>query len=340
MNDPIEQNTTSSLTSPGAELKRSREDAGMSYDDVYQRTRIAEAKLRLLEDDRFDAFDAQVFVAGYIRNFARAVGANGDALVAQYQAIMQVRQQKTLESEAAAGVESATVSPTPSSKRWLAFPIFIALLILVWLIWAWWLSGDTRPGDAPVSSTTTEQAEVSTTREQPAPEVLEVVDEVDEVPLIDERDTAAPETATLLEEGSAAEESNLLTEPPSDEALALSAELEVESESASLPGEALGEATEVPAEVPEDTIVAPTGTEVLLEIAFTDECWVEVKNAAGEKVFADLKNKGDNLRLFGEAPFEIFLGNARAAAVQVDGEPVDVPLRSNSDLSRFSAPRN
>ena len=74
----------------------------------------------------------------------------------------------------------------------------------------------------------------------------------------------------------------------------------------------------------------------LLEFQFNDDCWVEVRDASDSVIFADLKHKGDNLRLFGMPPLNIMLGNARAASLDVDGETMNIQVAGERKTLRFT----
>jgi cytoskeletal protein RodZ len=65
----------------GTFLRRQREARGMTLAELSRATKIKEANLAALEDARFEALPARVFVVGYVGAYARAVGANqGEAL--------------------------------------------------------------------------------------------------------------------------------------------------------------------------------------------------------------------------------------------------------------------
>jgi cytoskeleton protein RodZ len=62
-------------------LRQRREARGLSIAELSRATRIKETNLELLEDGRFDAFPAEVFVVGFVKAYAREVGLDpGDAL--------------------------------------------------------------------------------------------------------------------------------------------------------------------------------------------------------------------------------------------------------------------
>ncbi len=73
-----------------------------------------------------------------------------------------------------------------------------------------------------------------------------------------------------------------------------------------------------------------------LKFVFSADCWVEVTDAAGKKIIAELKGVGDLAELTGEPPFDIVLGDARAAQVWIDGQPVALDISPNRKLLRLT----
>ncbi len=74
----------------GASLRRERELRGMSVEEVARATRIPLASVERLEADRFDDLPGEVFVRGFLRAYARAVGVDGDEVLALYGAARRV----------------------------------------------------------------------------------------------------------------------------------------------------------------------------------------------------------------------------------------------------------
>ena len=66
-------------------LKLTRTQQGLSLEDVAQRTYIKLHYLQALEEGRFDLLPAAVYTYGYIRQYAKILGLDGSALVAQMQ---------------------------------------------------------------------------------------------------------------------------------------------------------------------------------------------------------------------------------------------------------------
>ncbi|HAT1616928.1 TPA: DUF4115 domain-containing protein, partial [Raoultella ornithinolytica] len=64
-----------------------------------------------------------------------------------------------------------------------------------------------------------------------------------------------------------------------------------------------------------------------LVLNFSADCWLEVSDATGKKLFSGLQRKGGNLNLSGQAPYKLKIGAPAAVQIQYLGKPVD--------LSRF-----
>ncbi|MEK2714267.1 RodZ domain-containing protein, partial [Salmonella enterica subsp. enterica] len=64
-----------------------------------------------------------------------------------------------------------------------------------------------------------------------------------------------------------------------------------------------------------------------LVMNFTADCWLEVTDATGKKLFSGMQRKDGNLNLTGQAPYKLKIGAPAAVQIQYQGKPVD--------LSRF-----
>jgi len=75
-----------------------------------------------------------------------------------------------------------------------------------------------------------------------------------------------------------------------------------------------------------------------LMLQFSEDCWVEVKDAQGKVLVNGLMKANTSRDLSGPAPFTVTLGNAPAARIALDDRPVDtavyVPRRGT--VSRFT----
>ena len=79
------------MESIGTWLRRERELRNIDLVEVADRTRIPLQQLERLEDDRFAELPGEVFVKGYLRAYARAVGLTGEEVLGRFANSMRSR---------------------------------------------------------------------------------------------------------------------------------------------------------------------------------------------------------------------------------------------------------
>jgi len=66
------------------DLPRFRKRAGVSLEEIVQRTKISSRFLRAIEDEQFDQLPGGIFSTSYLRQYAAAIGYDEESLVAYY----------------------------------------------------------------------------------------------------------------------------------------------------------------------------------------------------------------------------------------------------------------
>jgi cytoskeleton protein RodZ len=132
-NDDVAPNGGASAPSAGAILRRARESAGWSIDLVSQQLKLAPRQVQALEEDDFAQLPGRTFVRGFMRNYARLLHLDADALLSALP-----------ESTAAPSLDRPTLTPTtrtmgdlpseappkPSSARW-AIPLALVAIVAI-----------------------------------------------------------------------------------------------------------------------------------------------------------------------------------------------------------------
>lgn len=77
--------------------------------------------------------------------------------------------------------------------------------------------------------------------------------------------------------------------------------------------------------------ISTTG-EDRLSFAFADNCWVEIKDGQGTRLYGELGRAGTSLELVGQAPFRILLGNAPGVTLQFNGERVALSPHTRNNV--------
>lgn len=117
--------------SPGAVLRRAREERGMSIGDVAEVTRVAQRQLEAIERSDFGALPGAPYAVGFARAYARAVGADEVAVargVREELGMMEASQRHEMFEP----VDPARVPPR--RLAWMAAGIAVTLAI-VYAVW-------------------------------------------------------------------------------------------------------------------------------------------------------------------------------------------------------------
>ncbi len=73
----------------GETLIKARRQAGLSVDELSERTRIRETVIRSIERDDYQACGGDLFVRGYVRAIAGAVGIDAQPLISEYDQVQE-----------------------------------------------------------------------------------------------------------------------------------------------------------------------------------------------------------------------------------------------------------
>ena len=109
-----------------------------------------------------------------------------------------------------------------------------------------------------------------------------------------------------------------------------------------IPGSAAG--TPVAAQATAPAAAAPPATEAPpallvrrhLQLSFNGECWVEIYDARGLRLFFGFGHAGTTQELSGAPPFRLVLGNVDAVALTVEGAAVSLPPAEPGSRVRFT----
>ena len=234
--------------------------------------------------------------------------------------------------EKQAPVRAAKVAPMQSfslgkrrKKRdgWLMSFTWLVLFVVVGLTGAWWWQNHKA-----------QQEEITTMADQSSAELNQSgTNGAQSVPL-------STEGAATSSEPQAAASSTPATEPAATpEATANTAPAtQAQDQNAVVSPSQANVDTAPAATAPADNTAAslptdPAGTAApavdpnALVMNFTADCWLEVTDATGKKLFSGLQRKDGTLNLTGQAPYKLKIGAPAAVQIQYQGKPVD--------LSRF-----
>lgn len=305
----------SNVNSTGERLRIAREQMGLSQQNVAERLCLKLSTVRDLEEDKTPADLASTFLRGYIRSYARLVHVPEEELLPMM--------------EKQAPVRAAKVAPMRGfalgkrrKKRdgWLMIFTWLVVFVVVGLTGAWWWQNHKAAQDDLVSLSDSNGAAGDDSSQSIA---LEGIDNSASEP--------APQSAATDPAAAAAPVTNSsANNAASAPAPAATPDAAAQANTVVSPSQAPVETTSpTPAPLPTASadVSQPAGDPNALVMNFTNDCWLEVTDAAGKKLFSGIQRSGGKLSLAGTAPYRLKIGAPAAVQIQYQGKPVD--------LSRF-----
>ncbi|MEM9620452.1 MAG: RodZ domain-containing protein [Pseudomonadota bacterium] len=324
-----------SADSSGATLAAAREAASVSQRDVADALHLPVHVVAAIERGDKTQLPAFVFTRGYVRAYAKLLDLDPDPLVT---ALSFEYGATTQERHSPQGMDS--VSPpsgvlhlqqlVSSNITLLALLGGVLLIVILVVVLVTTLGGDDDPDLAPAAVTPAPEPAVelsSPVRTTPATATTEGASPPDaaEPALVSDIEPVAspdsqPDAASVQAAGdpSAATEATLTAAPE----LAVAANAGADTGST---GEAAPPALQR---------LTASGDE-RLTLQFTDECWVEIRNAEGDVLFGDLGQPGQTLEFVGSGPFRVLLGYASGAIMLYNAEPVALSPHTRNNMARL-----
>lgn len=270
----------------GQRLAEARREKQISVLEIAKELHVEEAKIRALENNEFELLGAPVFAKGHLKKYAKLVGVNHDDVLADYYRL--TRSQEMPPVVVARRKVKSELSPGP----WIA-AIVVALILGL----AYWLLVE-RPFATPVAPAATMPA---TSRSAPPPEPAAEEADTADAPAQEEATSAEPAAEPVAEEPPA--------EPPAREA--------AQPES---------EAPQQSTAIREAAASASGGfDDVRLSVTFIGDCWTEITDASGRRLFFQLGRSGRTVNVSGPGPLTVLFGDADNVDIRVNGEDFDIP---------------
>lgn len=282
----------------GEILNQARVARGLTLQQVAAQLNLAVTLIEKLEQDQFNGDMQETYVRGYIRAYAKLLKIPEKQLVTAFS--LEKGGQRYVTKPMQTFSNRTKLQTTDKRFLWLTYGI-IALFIVLLFVW-WWQTESrfdlTPPETVPNNAAT-------------------------ELSLSDATSFA---DNTLASDAAAAEAVAMLAEPIAADAQAaaklqqmiVSIQAEIGSDS----------------EDKDETLIGLDS----LTMRFYDACWVNVIDAAGERIAFGTKEKGYVMDLKGKAPFVVTLGNPTVVAISFNQQPYDISTLPIGRVAKFTIP--
>jgi len=116
------------------DLKKIREDKGLSFEDLYQRTRVRAVYLQAIENKEFNVLPLPVYAKNFIKIYAGALGIDSEPLIKEYEDYLHSLTDNIVQPEHQTG-EKSSFAGIKGKKTYLVIA-FILIVVIVgqWLI--------------------------------------------------------------------------------------------------------------------------------------------------------------------------------------------------------------
>jgi len=282
----------------GNQLRSLREERGLSAQDIARELYLDVALIEALEDQNTDSLPSNSFIKGYLRNYARVLDVPCDDIIKAFECVCAGEDSSPCIQRISKVKETTSKDVGPRYATW---SLVVAGLVLL-LAW-WWAE--------ILPSSTERKLDVVAVEPMPAPMSAE---------------TNELQADIQVDGESVAVESLMVPDAPT----AASSELEV------LGPELEAEPELEPSKPASSPVAASAEGHQRLHLRFTQDSWVDIKDATGKRLFYDIGKEGTSRDLEGIAPFKILLGHAPGVELDFNDERIDhVPFQRNG-VARFS----
>jgi len=325
---------------PGHLLREAREERGYSQKEVARDLHLTSKVIDALEESNFDIISSSLFARGYIRSYARHLGLDGQALVAEFDAIYGVPNQN---KKPMAGIHQLGQQSKPGDT-WvkLISIIFVIGLVVASVLWWQHQNGGSmlqRLNKVTLSDTAADLVVESLGEDDNSSDMGLLAANPSEVgTTVSDDQTAATEAPVQ-----ALDVAEIVAVKPVvtalTEAVSVSPEMSDVSDSSALNPEII--AVPAVAQTEESTgaadVAALGPNEALLMMAFDKDCWVEIKDGNGKMVLSDLYASGSTIEQVVTAPIEILLGRSSGVTqMTFNGEVIDLKPHTRKDIARLT----
>jgi len=317
-----------------AQLKQAREAGKLDFSQMAQELRLSAAQLRAIENGSLASFHGPGYYLRAVEKYAQQLGITLDPPVTELEltdsqlALKRVKNTPTASTLAKKQENLLGASAMPRAMRRSRIGLWLGAILLALVATGTWMAfieGWPNGNETTLARTETVDAGVandSNPPSVPAAEVSVVSNSMNDM----SAPTPAPDlgSVTETEPETTVAASGTVTTPPSAASLETPAPTQsvTDSVSVGIPVTASLPAPETTPETAAEEPPPPPPPDVI-EVSFTDDCWVEVRRIDGTTEQAIYK-PGQTLTVPVDDLDRLSFGNAQAANAMRGGDPFDV----------------
>ncbi|WDB25728.1 cytoskeleton protein RodZ [Escherichia albertii] len=317
MNTEATHDQNEALTT-GARLRNAREQLGLSLQAVAERLCLKVSTVRDIEEDKAPADLASTFLRGYIRSYARLVH------IPEEELLPGLEKQAPLRAAKVAPMQSFSLGKRRKKRDgWLMTITWLVLFVAIGLSGAWWWQDHKAQQEEITTMADQSSAELNNSQSVPLDTSTTADQATDTPPAAADTTAANTQTPATTTPAPVVDPQQNAVVPPSQ----ANVDTAATTTTPAVPATTTTPETAAPLPTDQAGVTTPAADPNALVMNFTADCWLEVTDATGKKLFSGMQRKDGNLNLVGQAPYKLKIGAPAAVQIQYQGKPVD--------LSRF-----
>lgn len=285
----------------GQLLRNAREGRSLSVAEAAQSLKLAPRQVEALEAEDWPSLPGNTMIRGFVRNYARLLGLNSEALM---HALDAEHLQQTPKLEASAGTSASLphVANRVERRDYLAIVAGLLLLFLALLAYLYVPADGWRERMSGLISAFSRTA---SSDRSPAPPPAERPAETPAAAQVTQAEPSALPAAS----------SESVTTVTTPSAIVLSD-------------------TSTPAPQLAGSDQSPVGNR--LKFTFGQAAWLQVRDGRGQVIVAETNAAGSQREVEGQPPFALVVGNATRVTLEYQGRVIDLAPHSKGEVARLN----
>ncbi|MDD8058693.1 MULTISPECIES: RodZ domain-containing protein [Shewanella] len=315
------------VVTAGAILKAAREAKGLSIETVATQLHLRPKIVSDIEQDIFDNIASTTYVRGYIRNYARFINADLNEIQ-----LCLSHQLPEIVPPAMQSFSRKTTHQARNSRLNLVTYLILAVLIAMFVLW--WVQKSSLLTNVDVSMPTVEEIAA----EASMPESQTMVPTEQAAPVSDVQE-GAQQSTVVDDNGGQAVGAEIDASTSSLEQPNVSSSAMPTSTLTPAANSTLNQASTESIVNLDSAALSVSGTEGILKIELSGDCWINVTDANGKVLVDGVKTAAKSVEVRGTKPFKVILGAPQVASISLDGDQVSLAEFANGRVARLTLPK-
>lgn len=299
----------------GERLRNARLGKNLTIADIASELRLTKQTIEHIENEQWSELHGRAYARGYFSSYVKYLGLPEDELLAAFNAEYAI-------DEPPLKVIHQKIEISNKKFVWLPSVVLVVVAVIGWFAYQQLFN---TPEELVIDESSSLFSDSTATNENANKEIEIVVpNESQELNEFDQQ--VNPNTEQLINDELTKDTFSDKSETVIDQAAADAVAIEQSTQ----------ETATTNNDVTTDNSAAITSTNAVLDLRFSDNCWVQVKDADNKILLGKLMTKDNSIVLKGRAPLTVVLGRASAVEVIFNDKVFDPSTFTHKGVAQFT----